>query len=127
MYNKIYEILDEKGRVKTGIFLDGPYMGKKCILKPNTAVRETNSNETGKKTPFVQLITKDSEEETIWKKYLDILDETKDTKAVNADGCRLFIEDYRKNPRLVIFGGGHVSQPTAHLGKMLGFSCDHYG
>lgn len=121
MYNKIYEILDEKGRVKTGIFLDGPYMGKKCILKPNTAVRETNSSETGKKTPFVQLITKDSEEETIWKKYLDILDETKDTKAVNVDGCRLFIEDYRKNPRLVIFGGGHVSQPTAHLGKMLGF------
>ena len=33
MYNKIYQILDEKGRAKTGIFLDGPYMGK--LLKKN--------------------------------------------------------------------------------------------
>ena len=40
MYNKIYQILDEKGRAKTGIFLDGPYMGKKCILKPETVIRE---------------------------------------------------------------------------------------
>ena len=31
MYNKIYQLLDEKGRVKTGIFLDGPYMVKPLI------------------------------------------------------------------------------------------------
>ena len=49
MYNKIYQILDEKGRAKTGIFLDGPYMGKKCILKPETVIREENCSEAAEK------------------------------------------------------------------------------
>ncbi len=49
MYNKIYQILDEKGRAKTGIFLDGPYMGKKCILKPETVIREENCGEAAEK------------------------------------------------------------------------------
>ena len=121
MYNKIYEILDEKGRVKTGIFLDGPYMGKKCILKPEAGIRKENSSETLDRAASVQLIPENLEDASIWNNYLNILSETRETKVTKADGHRLFIEDYRKNPRLVIFGGGHVSQPTAHLGKMLGF------
>ena len=28
MYDKIYEILEKNGTVKTGMFLDGPHMGK---------------------------------------------------------------------------------------------------
>ena len=32
-----------------------------------------------------------------------------------------FVEIYVKNPQLIIFGGGHVSQPVAKIGKMLGF------
>ena len=121
MYNKIYQILDEKGRAKTGIFLDGPYMGKKCILKPETVIREENCGEAAEKKSGVQLIPEKTEDASIWDNYLNILSETKETKVIEADGHRLFVEDYRKNPRLVIFGGGHVSQPTAHLGKMLGF------
>lgn len=121
MYNKIYQILDEKGRAKTGIFLDGPYMGKKCILKPETVIREENCGEVAEKKSGVQLIPEKTEDASIWDNYLNILSETKETKVIEADGHRLFVEDYRKNPRLVIFGGGHVSQPTAHLGKMLGF------
>lgn len=121
MYNKIYQILDEKGRAKTGIFLDGPYMGKKCILKPETVIREENCGEAAEKKSSVQLIPEKTEDASIWDNYLNILSETKETKVTEADGHRLFVEDYRKNPRLVIFGGGHVSQPTAHLGKMLGF------
>ena len=31
------------------------------------------------------------------------------------------MEIYVKNPQLIIFGGGHVSQPVAKIGKMLGF------
>ena len=121
MYDKIYHILDEKGRVKTGIFLDGPHMGKKCILKPEAGIRKENSSETLDRAASVQLIPENLEDASIWNNYLNILSETRETKVTEADGHRLFIEDYRKNPRLVIFGGGHVSQPTAHLGKMLGF------
>ena len=106
MYNKIYQILDEKGRAKTGIFLDGPYMGKKCILKPETVIREENCGEAAEKKSGVQLIPEKTEDASIWDNYLNILSETKETKVTEADGHRLFVEDYRKNPRLVIFGGG---------------------
>ena len=123
MYDKIYQILDEKGRVKTGIFLDGPHMGKKCILRPETTILGENENgsETVHKESCEHLILENPEEQSVWTDYLNILNETRETKVVESEGKRLFIEDYRKNPRLVIFGGGHVSQPTAHLGKMLGF------
>ena len=54
MYDNIYYILDENGRVKTGIYLDGPHMGKKCILKSEAAIREANNSEVGESG--VQLI-----------------------------------------------------------------------
>ena len=113
MYNKIYEILEEKGRIKTAIILDGPDMGKKCIVRqpgnPDAAAQEKS------------LIPEQEEDREIWEKYLPLLNDARETKVITADGIRIFVEDYRKNPRLAIFGGGHVSQPTAHLGKMLGF------
>ncbi len=96
-------------------------MGKKCILKPETVIRRENKSEGEEKKSGILLISENPQEESIWFPYLDILKETRETKVTDASGCRLFVEDYRKNPRLVIFGGGHVSQPTAHLGKMLGF------
>ena len=67
------------------------------------------------------LIPEQEEDREIWEKYLPLLNDARETKVITADGIRIFVEDYRKNPRLAIFGGGHVSQPTAHLGKMLGF------
>lgn len=48
MYNKIYQILDEKAGQNWN-FLDGPYMGKKCILKPETVIREENCGEAAEK------------------------------------------------------------------------------
>ena len=77
MYNKIYQILDEKGRAKTGIFLDGPYMGKKCILKPETVIREENCGEVAEKKSGVQLIPEKTEDASIWDNYQKILSETK--------------------------------------------------
>ena len=100
MYDRIYNILEEKGRVKTAIFLDGPDMGKKCVLsegKPDEEERKMAGE--------------------IWKPYLELIENTKETKVVQTEGKRIFIENYRKNPKMVIFGGGHVSQPTAHLDK----------
>ena len=85
MYNKIYEILDEKGRVKTGIFLDGPNMGKKCILKPETVIRRENKSEGEEKKSGILLISENPQEESIWFPYLDILKETRETKVTDAD------------------------------------------
>ena len=91
MYNKIYEILEEKGRIKTAIILDGPDMGKKCIVRqpgnPDAAAQEKS------------LIPEQEEDREIWEKYLPLLNDARETKVITA----------------------HVSQPTAHLGKMLGF------
>lgn len=33
----------------------------------------------------------------------------------------VFLEPLQEHPRLVIFGGGHVAKPLAHVGKLLGF------
>ena len=42
-------------------------------------------------------------------------------KVVHMGDVDFFVEIYVKNPQLIIFGGGHVSQPVAKIGKMLGF------
>lgn len=44
-----------------------------------------------------------------------------ETGIISIDGKKYFGEIFRQNPRLVILGGGHVSRPVAHIGKMLGF------
>ena len=92
MYNKIYEILEEKGRIKTAIILDGPDMGKKCIVRqpgnPDAAAQEKS------------LIPEQEEDREIWEKYLPLLNDARETKVITADGIRIFVEDYRKNPRL---------------------------
>ena len=75
-------------------------MGKKCILKPETVIREENCGEAAEKKSGVQLIPEKTEDASIWDNYLNILSETKETKVTEADGHRLFVEDYRKNPRL---------------------------
>jgi xanthine dehydrogenase accessory factor len=40
---------------------------------------------------------------------------------VGVMGARVYIEPYLPLPALVVIGAGHVAQPVAHLGKMLGF------
>ena len=115
MYNKIYQILDEKGRAKTGIFLDGPYMGKKCILKPETVIREENCGEVVEKKSGVQLIPEKTEDASIWDNYLNILSETKETKVTEAD--QLVYGDFKEldkyitpydNTYYVILTRGHI-------------------
>ena len=33
MYKKIYQILEETGKVKTAMFLNGSHKGEKCLIK----------------------------------------------------------------------------------------------
>ncbi len=47
--------------------------------------------------------------------------EEDETGILSRDGERVFLEVFRKNPRLVILGGGHVSRPVSQIGKLLGF------
>lgn len=105
MYSKLYKILEEKGRVKTAMFVTGPDFGKKCIQQPGEGFVEPEKDEQAQ----------------IWKGLEKEIENVKETSLLQVGEQELFVECYEKNPHLVIFGGGHVSQPTAHLGKMLGF------
>ena len=37
MYRKIYQILEETGKVKTAMVLNGNHKGEKCLIKENAA------------------------------------------------------------------------------------------
>ena len=103
MYRKIYQILEETGKVKTAMVLNGNHKGEKCLIKENHCV------------------SFDENTADFWKKYEADLAECQETKVVHMGDVDFFVEIYVKNPQLIIFGGGHVSQPVAKIGKMLGF------
>lgn len=44
------------------------------------------------------------------------------TGTVNVDGLRVYVEPFLPEPHLVVMGAGHVAQPVAQVGKLLGFS-----
>lgn len=95
MYEQIYSLLEEQGKAKRAVFLDGNCKGKAFI----------EGEERG----------------SFWKPYLDTVKFTRETGILKTEEGRLFVEIFEKNPRLVILGGGHVSCPVAHMGEMLGF------
>lgn len=104
MYNKIYQILEETGKVKTAMVLNGIHKGEKCLIKE----AHCTAFDGGQTQEF-------------WKKYEKQLADCQDTKVIRIDETVFFVETYVKNPQLIILGGGHVSQPVAKIGKMLGF------
>ena len=103
MYRKIYQILEETGKVKTAMFLNGAHKGAKCIIRDG------------------QCIPLNHDTAEIWREYGAELTECQDTKVLQVGETEIFVEIYVKNPQLIILGGGHVSQPVAKIGKMLGF------
>lgn len=104
MYKEIYQILEETGKVKTAMVLNGNHKGEKCLIKEEhcTAFDGRQAQE-------------------FWKEYEEQLVSCQDTKVIRIDETDFFVEIYVKNPQLIILGGGHVSQPVAKIGKMLGF------
>lgn len=95
MYRKIYEMLDKQGKVKRAVFLDGAYEGETIIEQDNV--------------------------KDFWKPYLKEIKSTEETKLLDTEEGRIFVEVLEKNSHLIILGGGHVSCPVAHMAKMLGF------
>lgn len=104
MYKEIYQILEETGKVKTAMVLNGNHKGEKCLIKEE----HCTAFDGGQVQEF-------------WKEYEEQLVSCQDTKVIRIDETDFFVEIYVKNPQLIILGGGHVSQPVAKIGKMLGF------
>ena len=95
MYQKLYELLDKQGKVKRAVFLDGDYRGENIIVP-------CRAND-------------------FWQPYLKEIENLEETKVLDTEKGRIFVEVLEKNPHLIILGGGHVSCPVAHMAKMLGF------
>lgn len=95
MYRKLYELLDKQGKVKRAVFLDGIYKGEGIIGQDRAG--------------------------DFWNPYVEEIGKMEETKVLDTDKGRIFVEVLEKNPHLVILGAGHVSCPVAHMAKMLGF------
>ena len=107
MYQKIYDIVEKKGRVKTGIFLNGENAGLKYLAEEDyfegSGTAENALPQKGKEV------------------LKNAVFQAAGTGVVKANDQEIFVETYEKNPRLIILGGGHVSQPVAEIGRLLGF------
>lgn len=105
MYQEIYDSVEKRGRIKTGILLNGENAGLKYL-----AEEESFFYPEGKPA---EKATEDFLKKTVA--------EAVETGVVKTDDQEIFVETYEKNPRLIILGGGHVSMPVAEIGKLLGF------
>ena len=105
MYQTIYDVVEKRGRVKTGILLNGEDAGLKYLLEESSFF-------------YPKRAERNKEAEEFLKASVEAAVET----GVVKNGDReIFVETYEKNPRLIILGGGHVSLPVAEIGRMLGF------
>ena len=107
MYQKIYDIVEKNGRVKTGILLNGETAGLKYLAEDDYFECSGTSENA-----LLQ------NEKTILK---NAVSQAAGTGVMKAGEQEIFVETYEKNPRLIILGGGHVSQPVAEIGRLLGF------
>ena len=73
MYKKIYQILEETGKVKTAMVLNGSYKGRKCLIKEDHC------------TAFDGGMA-----EEFWKKYEEQLVSCQDTKVLHIDETDFF-------------------------------------
>lgn len=104
MYQEIYDEVEKRGRIKTGIFLSGENAGLKYLAEEDSFFRPDEKEK------------KDAEEQ-----LKRVVSKAEETGVIRAEEQEIFVETYEKNPRLVILGGGHVSLPVAEIGRMLGF------
>ncbi|MBS7007753.1 MAG: XdhC family protein [Anaerostipes sp.] len=91
-------MLKERGKVFCATIVSGPMSGEKCIYTENEV--------HGK--PF-------------WNDFMPDLRRIEQTETVRIGKREIFVELFLKAPRLLILGGGHVSQPVCQIGKILGF------
>lgn len=109
MYRKIYQILEETGKVKTAMVLNGNHKGEKCLIKEN------------------HCLSSDENTADFWKKYEADLAECQETKVVHMGDIDFFVEIYVKNPQLINFWRRTCFAACCKNRKNAGISCDCYG
>lgn len=95
--------LTEKGSIKTCVALDGDLAGKHLIWEED------------------QIIYSEDENSVKWNEILSGLEAAVPASITELDGKHYYVELLTSAPKLIIFGGGHISVPMAQLGKLLGF------
>ncbi len=124
---KFIRFLMKKAGQKLEFFWMDQYMGKKCILKPETVIREENCGEAAEKKSGVQLIPEKTEDASIWDNYLNILSETKETKVTEADGHRLFRRRLSQESKACDLWRRSRIPAYCPSGKNAWLSCDDHG
>ena len=105
MYQKIYDAVEKRGRIKTGILLNGEDAGLKYLAEESSFFYPEGAERNKEAEEFLKASVEAAVE----------------TGVVKNGDQEIFVETYEKNPRLIILGGGHVSLPVAEIGRMLGF------
>ncbi|MDF2905706.1 MAG: xanthine dehydrogenase [Herbinix sp.] len=95
--------LTEKGSIKTCIALSGDLVGKHLIWEED------------------KIIYSEGEDSSKWEALLAGLEAAVPSSITELDGNQYYTELLTSAPKLIIFGGGHVSVPMAQVGKLLGF------
>lgn len=105
MYQTIYDVVEKRGRVKTGILLNGKDAGLKYLLEESSFF-------------YPKRAERNKEAEEFLKASVEAAVETGVVKSRRpGDICG----NLREESQAVITGGGHVSLPVAEIGRMLGF------
>lgn len=97
------QILIEKGSLKTCVALSGELQGKHLIWEGEQLLYHEGENESG------------------WMDILPDLENATPSFVTEIFGNQYYVERITGTPKLIIFGGGHISVPMAQLGKLLGF------
>ncbi len=100
---KLNHYLTEKGSIKTCVALSGELMGKHLIWEED------------------HIISSGEEDAQRWKELLPGLEAAMPSSIAELGGNQYYVELLTSAPKLIIFGGGHISVPMAQLGKLLGF------
>lgn len=103
MYQEIFRQLKKRGMLRCATVLTGEYKGSKLLYSDR------------------EMIALGEAEEGFWQSFVQGLRNVADTQMTEIAGIDFFVELFRENPRMVICGGGHVSQPVCKVAKMLGF------
>ena len=106
MYRKIYQILEETGKVKTAMILNGIHKGAKCMIRENQCIS-----------------LNDGEAQEFWKDYQKELAAAPGLRnRSRLEKQNFLLEIYVKNPQAYYSGRrSRLLQPVAKIGKMLGF------
>lgn len=103
MYRRVFQEIRKRGLCCCATVTEGEYAGSKLLYTKE--LRECLG-----RAP-----------EAFWEERYDRLLKVEETCLMKEESPCIFVELFMENPRMVICGGGHVSQPVCAIGKMLGF------